>query len=151
MNASLFPYRCILSGLGPRPGIFYATILVRSRWMMATFIDEAAERETHKTHIRNITLDFSLTQDRILSKDPEPSGHWWSQRYPWDPVTILTEGLVSTWSLSSHWSPPPLSSLSLVGACVRSICSECRVWSPVCELCELLSFPRYNRARDHLY
>lgn len=30
MNASLFPYRCILSpGLGLRPGIFYATILVR--------------------------------------------------------------------------------------------------------------------------
>ena len=116
MNASLFPYRCILSGLGPRPGIFYATILVRSRWMMATFIDEATGRERLTKHRSGISLWTAVWPPRLLSKDPEPSGHWWSQRYPWDLVTILTEGHRVTMSSVLPLVPDPCLQ-PLIGPC----------------------------------
>ena len=150
MNASLFPYRCDVSSpvsLVSVPGrAFSMRQSLSAGWVMDTFIDEATKRDSQHRSPNHLTLD------RILSKDPDsPVKPVMESEISVRPGHNIDRGPSCQHELSSDWSPPLQYSLSLVPALVRSICEVCPVWSPSCELCELLSFPRYNRARDHLY
>ena len=146
MNASLFPHRCILWS-GSQAGHFLCDnpCQLGNWWphlLMKDLPAPVTERESQNT---TLTWHHSGVWDQALDT------LWWRQRYPWDLVTILTRAHHVIMSSVLSLVTDPHTGLLLASSRVRSICEVCPVWSPSCELCELLSFPRYNRARDQLY